>query len=91
MWFNRITGKVYIGSTIDGGKRFRGYFQTALLKVRSQIYASISKYGHQAFSLAILEVCGPTGSVSKEDYLASPQRGDASRALRARTLESCFI
>lgn len=26
MWFNKITGKVYIGSAIDGKKRLYRYF-----------------------------------------------------------------
>ena len=56
MWFNKITGKVYIGSSIDGSKRLSGYFQPSILKKKSIIYQSILKHGHANFSLSILEV-----------------------------------
>lgn len=43
MWFNKITGKVYIGSSIDGSKRLAGYYQLSILKKKSIIYQSILK------------------------------------------------
>ena len=56
MWFNKITGKVYIGSAIDGKKRLYRYFPS-VLKTNSIIY-NIFKYGHNSFSVSLLEVLG---------------------------------
>lgn len=73
MWFNKITGKVYIGSGVDGSLRLSRYFLPSVLKSNSRIYKNILKYGHDSFSVCILEVVGKTGSVSKPDYLAREQ------------------
>jgi len=73
MWFNKITGKVYIGSAIDGSKRLSRYYMTSVLKVNSRIYKNIIKYGHSSFSVSILEVLGETKSVSKSDILSREQ------------------
>ena len=73
MWFNKITGKVYIGSAIDGQKRLSRYFMPSVLKTNSRIYKNILKYGHNSFSVSILEVLGETKSVSKSDILAREQ------------------
>lgn len=32
MWFNKITGKVYVGSYVNGSRRLSGYFQLSVLK-----------------------------------------------------------
>lgn len=69
MWFNKITGRVYIGSAIDGSKRLSNYYQPSILKKKSLIYQSILKHGHQNFSLIILEVCGNTIDVTKDHIL----------------------
>lgn len=73
MWFNKITGKVYIGSAIDGKKRLYRYFCPSVLKTNSRIYKNILKYGHNSFSVSILEVLGETNSVSKSHILAREQ------------------
>ena len=73
MWFNKITGKVYIGSAIDGQKRLSRYFMPSVLKTNSRIYKNILKYGHNSFSVSILEVLGETKSVSKSEILAREQ------------------
>lgn len=73
MWFNKITGKVYIGSAIDGKKRLYRYFSPSVLKTNSLIYKNILKYGHNSFSVSILEVLGETNSVSKSHILAREQ------------------
>jgi group I intron endonuclease len=70
MWFNKATGRVYIGSAIDGPKRLATYYQPSVLKKKSLIYQSILKYGHQSFSVIILEVCGVTKDVTKEFLLS---------------------
>jgi group I intron endonuclease len=73
MWFNKITGKVYIGSAIDGKKRLSRYYMPSVLKTNSRIYKNILKYGHSSFIVSILEVLGETMSVSKSDILAREQ------------------
>ena len=57
MWFNKVTGKVYVGSSVNGSKRLSGYYQPSILKKKIVIYNSILKHGHANFSLAILEIC----------------------------------
>ena len=49
MWFNKDTGRVYIGSAIDGSRRLATYYQPSILKNKSLIYQSILKYGHESF------------------------------------------
>jgi len=73
MWFNKITGKVYIGSGFDGSSRLSRYFMPSVLKSNSRIYKNILKYGHDAFSVSVLEVVGESNSVSKTHYLAREQ------------------
>lgn len=76
MWFNKITGKVYIGSSSDGSRRISTYYQPTTLKKRSIIYGPagyITKYGHSNFSVSILEVCGDSKTVDKDQYLAREQ------------------
>lgn len=69
MWFNKITGRVYIGSAANGSRRLGTYFQPSILKQKSMIYQSILKYGHASFSVAILEICGKTSTISKDHIL----------------------
>ena len=73
MWFNKGTGRVYVGSAIDGSKRLSAYYQPSILRKKSLIYQSILKYGHASFSLTILEVCGDISTVTKE-YLLSREK-----------------
>lgn len=73
MWFNKITGKVYIGSAVDGAKRISTYYQASILSKSSLIYSNILKYGHHNFSVIILEVCGETGTIPKDIYIEKEQ------------------
>ena len=45
----------------------------SVLKTNCRIYKNILKYGHNSFSISILEVLGETKSVSKSDILAREQ------------------
>lgn len=72
-WNNLITGKSYIGSSINLTGRFGNYYSVAYLKKRvekgsSIIYSSILKYGYSNFSLDILEYCEPNLLISREQY-----------------------
>jgi len=73
MWFNKITGRVYIGSAVNGSKRLSTYYQPSILKKHSLIYQSILKYGHDNFSVIILEICGKTSTVTKDHILDREQ------------------
>jgi len=69
-WNNLITGKSYVGSSIDLSHRFTQYYSTIHLKKHktSVIYRSILKYGYNKFSLDILEYCKPSLCISREQY-----------------------
>lgn len=69
MWFNKITGRVYIGSALKGSRRLGTYFQPSILRKNSLIYQSILKYGHANFSVAVLEICGGSSTTSKDHIL----------------------
>lgn len=66
MWFNKVTGEVYIGSSLKGRKCLNSYYWPWKLNSTktSKIYNSINKYGHNNFRVAILEVCNDTGDKS---------------------------
>lgn len=66
MWFNKITGRVYIGSAVNGYRRLSTYYQPSVLRKNSLIYQSILKYGHGNFFVIILEICGKTSTVTKD-------------------------
>lgn len=68
MWFNKVNGRVYIGSAYNGYNRLLSYYQPSVLgrkDIVSLIYRAILKYGHANFSLIILEVIGDKDNVSK--------------------------
>lgn len=69
MWFNKITGRVYVGSAVNGSELLATYYQPSIQKNNSLIYQSILKYGHASFSVVILENCGNTYTVSKSYIL----------------------
>jgi hypothetical protein len=46
---------------------------SVLKSSNSRIYRELLKYGHDSFSVIILEVVGDSGSVSKVHYLAREQ------------------
>ena len=59
MWFNKITGQVYVGSSLNKSNRQYSYYWRSKLHStkKSRIYNSINKYRDSNFSLAILVVC----------------------------------
>lgn len=64
-WINLINGSIYVGSAWNGSERLLSYWRQSVLNRNLPIYKSIEKYGHNNFSLIILEDLGSTGSVSK--------------------------
>jgi group I intron endonuclease len=75
LWYNSHTGNTYVGSAKDLHKRLSRYYLPAELNRARPlvIYKAITKYGHEGFSLVILEVCGLTKDVSKEKLLSREQ------------------
>ena len=71
-WVNNITGKSYIGSSINLSGRFSGYYSKRHLNRTtngaSVISRAILKYGHFNFSLVILEYCEPSVLLLREQY-----------------------
>lgn len=60
---NRLTGKIYVGSSKNLAKRFKNYFSTGYLKHISRnmmiINKALLKYGYSKFKLEILEYTTP--------------------------------
>ena len=69
-WNNLVTGKSYVGSSINLSQRFTQYYSSTHLRKKqsSIIYRSILKYGYIKFSLDILEYCESSLCLSREQY-----------------------
>lgn len=71
-WRHLITGKTYIGSSIDLGRRFRDYYKYSFLthvKNKSMlIYKALLKHGYSHFKLEILEYCAVENIRAREQY-----------------------
>ena len=61
LWTNLITGKIYVGSSVNLGRRFKGYLTISHIsmanKSNSLIHKSLLKYGYSNFQLEIIEYC----------------------------------
>jgi group I intron endonuclease len=68
---NLINGKQYIGSGYDLSMRLSSYYPSKLLYKR-HISNSI-KYGHNNFSIVIIEILGPKDSIVKVNLLKREQ------------------
>lgn len=72
-WTNKITGKKYVGSSVDLKRRFYNYYSIGYLlrettNNNSYIYRALLKYGYTNFSIEILEYCDPENCVQRENY-----------------------
>lgn len=69
-WTHKESGKYYIGSSIDLGRRFSYYFSnTSITKAKNSIiYKSLLKYGYSEFSLEILEYCDSKDTIKREQF-----------------------
>ena len=57
-WYNLVTGITYVGSGSDGCTRLTQYYSQSILNNNRRLERSISKYGHNSFAVAIIEVVG---------------------------------
>lgn len=67
---NNITNKIYIGSSLDLGRRLSVYF-TNSFSVRNKtmiISKALAKHGHLNFSVGILEYCCRDIRIERENY-----------------------
>lgn len=72
-WYNKITKKSYIGSSIYLTSRLKCYFSfkwlgKKILKSKSIIYNAILKYDYTDFRLDILEYCDKDSVIKREQY-----------------------
>jgi len=77
--YNIITGRSYIGSSIDLSRRFSNYYSivymnNSLKNSSNIIYSSLLKNGYANFSLDILEYCKPDELYCKPDELYSREQ-----------------
>ncbi len=72
-WTHVISGKSYVGSSLDLSIRFKNYFNISYLERESKtnnslIYRALLKYGYSSFKVDILEYCDPSIVVQREQY-----------------------
>lgn len=70
---NKITGRRYVGSSLNLGRRLRDYYSNirmlnTLQRSTMVIYLAILKYEISAFELEILEYCDPSVVRARETY-----------------------
>jgi group I intron endonuclease len=74
LWYNRINEKYYIGQSLNLGGvkmgRFSRYYRQSYLKEKGQsiIRAALLKYGHENFSVIILDFCSIELLDEREQY-----------------------
>jgi len=73
LFHNLVNGKQYVGSGVGLSTRLSNYFHLSKLVDQRHISNSILKYGHDNFSVVILEMTGSKGSVSKSEILSREQ------------------
>jgi group I intron endonuclease len=70
-WINTISGKKYIGSSLDLYRRFMQYYNIKYIiraSKSSYICRALLKYGYSSFQLEILEYCEPSLVIMREQY-----------------------
>lgn len=72
MWFNKITGQAYVGSSY-GGDRLASYFRLSTLSKKLAIYKSLTTYGHENHILFIMEDLGDKHQISWKELLQKEQ------------------
>jgi group I intron endonuclease len=66
---NNINKKSYVGSGVDLAKRLRSYYNKNELKRNPRpIHHALLEYGHDNFTIEILEFCSKTEVVEREQF-----------------------
>jgi len=69
LWYNNVNNNYYIGSAINLKMRMNSYFNpNYLVKDNFKIQRALIKYGHDKFSLYILEYTSSNDLVTREQY-----------------------
>lgn len=70
MLTNNVTKKSYIGKSSNLFERLTNYSSKPLLeaKLNSMIHRALIKFGHNKFSITIIEICKESEINSKEQY-----------------------
>lgn len=69
MWYNNINGNYYIGSSINLYNRLNNYYYQSRLNNNSKISRALLKYGHENFTLIIIEILkDDINIIDKEQY-----------------------
>ena len=72
LWTNLVTGKTYVGSSVNLGRRFKGYLTVSHIskpnKANSLIHKALLKYGYSKFQLEIIEYCSPEICRNREQH-----------------------
>jgi group I intron endonuclease len=66
---NLVKGKQYIGSSYNLSVRFFTYYYLSRLIDKKHISNSFLKYGHDNFSVVILDILGIIGSIIKTNLI----------------------
>lgn len=72
-WINTVNNKTYIGSSTNLYARFKNYYSKnflnrELITNNSCIYKALLLYGHDKFSLEIVEYCNKEFLIDREQY-----------------------
>lgn len=70
---NLVNGRTYVGSSVNLTRRFRDYLSVVWLnkelpRNKSIIYRALLKYGYEKFRLDILEYCGKSECINREQF-----------------------
>lgn len=66
---NKLTGKRYVGSSVDLGRRFGTYLSQKYLSSNLlPISKALLKYGYAEFRLEIIEYCEPKDVIQREQF-----------------------
>lgn len=70
LFTNKNTGKQFIGSAVNLRNRFTQYYSIKYLEryFSMRINRALLKYGHENFTLTILEYCLPEKCLKRKDY-----------------------
>lgn len=72
-WSNLVTGTVYIGSAVNGAIRLGSYYTPSVLTNSRLLERALTKYGHDSFAVAIIEVVGSTLFTARNVVLGREQ------------------
>lgn len=68
-WLNNLNGKTYVGSGLNLTKRLTSYYnEKELLRNPRPIHHGLLKYGHNNFTLEILEYCPKAKLLEREQF-----------------------